>query len=128
VKRVVEIEDTLQERTDSAIADVKAELIRYLEENQPDSLPDLSDLDDAGAIHEIVDGWVPIYTYEIKCLWFLYQSELETAHEDSGCGGDNPMETYGMAAIYYLIDQKIREWWENEAEAVFEDWLKTKAS
>jgi hypothetical protein len=37
MKRQVEIDDTLQDRVDSAIEDVKTELLEYLEQN---SLPE----------------------------------------------------------------------------------------
>ena len=123
MKRNIEIDDTLQERVDSAIEDVKAELLNYLDQNpDTDEVPCISnDLDYSGAIHEIVDGSVPIYTSEIEGLWFLYGSEFEEAYEDAGCG-ENPRENNGMAAIYYYIDQKVREWYDGNAEDVFEEW------
>lgn len=122
MKRTIEIEDSLQDRVDSAIEDVKAELLSYCEENKPDSLPCISnDLDYSGAIHEIVDGSVPIYTKEIDDTWYLHGSDLESAYEDAGCGA-NPKENNGMAAIYFYIDQQVREWYSDNAEEVFEEW------
>src|SRR5438046_2547968 len=107
MKRQIEIDDTLPDRVESAIDDVRQELLRYLNENQPGDVPDLgNDLDYSGAIHEMVDGAVPIYTYEIRCAWFLHQSELESAYENAGVG-ENPMENDGMAAIYFYIDQQV---------------------
>jgi hypothetical protein len=122
MKRTIEINDTLPDRTESAIADVKAELLRYLEENKPDSLPCLNnDLDYSGAIHEIVDGSVPIYTNEIRDAWYLYGSELEEAYENAGVG-DNPRENDGMAAIYFYLMEQVQEWYSDNAEEVFEEW------
>jgi len=122
MKRKVEIDDTLEENVDSAIEQVKEELINYLDENKPDKLPDLgNDLDYSGAIHEIVDGSVPIHTKEIEDTWYLYANELEEAYEHAGVG-ENPRENHGMAAIYYYVDAKVWEWYRNEAEEVFEEW------
>jgi hypothetical protein len=121
-KRTIEIEDTLQERVDSAIEDVKDELLRYCDDNEPDKLPDLgNDLDYSGTIHEIVDGSVPIYTKEIDDTWYLHGNELEEAYENAGVG-DNPRENNGQAAIYFYIDQAVREWYNDHAEDVFEEW------
>jgi hypothetical protein len=121
-KRTVEIEDSLQERVDSATDDVKAELLSYLEQNpDTDETPDISDLDYSGAIHEIVDSSVPIHTKEIEDTWYLHASELEEAYENAGVG-DNPRENNGMAAIYYYIHEKVNEWYSGNADDVFEEW------
>lgn len=122
MKRTIEIEDSLQERVDSAIEEVKQELFEYLEENTPDSTPDLgNDLDYSGSIREIVDGSVPIYTKEIEDTWYLHRSELEQAYEDAGVGS-NSYENDGRAAIYFYIDQEVREWYCNNADDIFEEW------
>ena len=126
-KRNVEIEDTLQERVEGAIESVKEKLENYIEENESDELPCLhNDLDYSGAIHEIVDGSVPVYTKEIKDTWYLHQQELIEAYEDAGVG-DNPMENDGMAAIYCYIEQKVNEWYQNEAQDFFDE-IKNKES
>jgi hypothetical protein len=123
MKRTIEIEDSLIERTDTAIEEVRQALLDYLNDNtDTNSLPDIgNDLDYSGAIHEIVDGSVPIYTYEIDCTWFLYGYELEQAYEDAGIG-NNPMENDNTVAIYCYIDQKVHEWYDAEAQEVFEAW------
>jgi len=121
-KITIEIEDTLQDRVDSAIEDVKTELENYLDENEPDKLPCISnDLDYSGTIHEIVDGSVPIYNKEISDTWYLHGNELEEAYEDRGFG-DNPRENNGMAAIYCYIDDKVHCWYRDHAEDIFEEW------
>ncbi len=122
MKRTIEIDDTLEDRIASAIEDVKAEMIRYCDDNKPDEAPDLgNDLDYGGAIHKIVDGSVPIYTKEIEDTWYLHSSRLESAYGDAGVG-DNPRENNGMAAIYYAIDQDVREYYEDNKDDWFEEW------
>ena len=128
MKRTIEIDDTLESRVQSAIEDVKAELENYLNNNpDTDSLPCISnDLDYDGAIHSIVDSSVPVYTHEIKTIWYLHGSELEEAYQNAGCG-ENPMENNGMAAIYFYIMEKVQEWYHNEAEEIFENWKEGKS-
>lgn len=122
MKRTIEINDTLQDRVDNAIDLVRDELENYLKENKPDECPDLgNDLDYSGAIHEIVDGCVPIYTAEIKDTWYLHENELVSAYEDAGVG-DNPHENNGMSAIYFYIHQEVCGWYANNAEEIFNKW------
>ena len=123
MKRTIEVEDTLEGRVESAIEDVKSELESYLNNNpDTDSVPCLNnDLDYSGAIHEIVDGSVPVYTHEIKTAWYLHGSELEEAYNNAGVG-DNPMENDGMAAIYYYIMEQVQEWYNDNAGEIFESW------
>ena len=121
MKRTIEIEDTLEERTENAIGEIRRELENYLDENEPRKCPDWSDLDYSGALHEIIDGAVPIYLREIKAAWFLYDRELEQAYEDAGIG-DNPREIDGTTAIYCYIEQKAREWWNDNTGDIFEAW------
>ncbi len=126
-KRAIEIEDSLDERVESAIDDVRQELLNYLKDNpDTDELPDLgNDLDYSGAIHEIVDGSVPIYTSEIGDTWYLHAWELEEAYENAGVG-ENPRENDGMAAIYYYIYDKVYEWYQDKAQDVFDEWKANK--
>lgn len=121
MKKTIEIDDVLEEQTDSAIDDIKAELLRYLDDNEPDTLPDWGDLDYSGTLHEIIDGAVPVYTQDIEAAWFLYGRELEEAYSNAGLG-DNPRENDGAAAIYCYIEAKAQEWWRDNAEDVFEEW------
>lgn len=125
MKRTIEINDTLQERVDSAIASVKDYLLEYLKEN-PDAskTPCLNnDLDYAGAIHEIIDGSVPIYTKEIDDTFYLYGAEIEEAFDDAGMGSKDdkgwPMG-WKVAAIFCYIEQQVGEWYQNNAHEVFE--------
>ena len=112
MKRQVELDDTLEDRVESAIEDVQSLLEEWLKDNpDADEPPCLyNDLDYSGSVHEIIDGSVPIYTYEIETAWFLHSNELEQAYDDAGVG-DNPRENDGMAAIYFYIEQRVSEWY-----------------
>jgi hypothetical protein len=125
-KRTIEIEDTLQERVDSAIEDVKDELLRYCDDNEPDKLPDLgNDLDYSGTIHEIVDGSVPIYNNEIRDIFYLHGSEVEEAFDNAGFDSKDDKDWplgWKPAAIYSYIQEQVHEWYNDHAEDVFEEW------
>lgn len=119
-KRNIEVNDVLPDCVQGAIESVEAELRGYITENTPDECPDLgNDLDYSGAIHEIVDGAVPIYTSEIEAAWFLHGNDLEEAYENA-TAGSNPRENNGMVAIYYYIHEKVNEWYRENAEEIFE--------
>jgi hypothetical protein len=124
MKRQVEIEDTLQENVDDAIEQLEELLREFLKENSDfDELPCLhNDLDYSGSFHEIVDSATPIYTSEIEDTWYLYSNDLEEAYENAGVG-DNPRENDGMAAIYFYISQKCCDWYHDNAQEIFDEWL-----
>ena len=121
MKRQVEIEDTLDERVQNAIDEVQELLEQYIKDNPDDGVPDLyNDLDYSGSVHEIIDSSVPIYTGEIEDTWYLYGNELERAYDDAGIGS-NPRESNGMAAIYFYIEQQVAEWYNDNAEDIYEE-------
>lgn len=126
MKRTIEIEDTLQDRVESAIEDVRTELLNYLNENKPDSCPCISnDLDYSGDIHEIIDSSVPIYTKEIEDTMYLHGSEIEEAFDDAGIGekkDDSWPMGWKPAAIYCYIESKVHEWYGEQAEDIFAEW------
>ena len=132
-KRTVEIDDTLQDCVDEAIDAVKDELLSYLEENPgTDETPDIgNDLDYRGMIHEIIDGAVPIYTAEIRDIFFLHGDDVEQAFDDAGIGTkeDGPGWPMGWkaAAVYCYIDQQVHEWYRANAEEVFTEWKEKHA-
>jgi len=127
MKRTIEIEDNLQERVSNAIDEVKQELLNYLGENpDTDKLPCIiNDLDYFGAIHEIVDINVPIYSSEIRTIWYLYEHQLCESYHMAGAG-DDPHENDGMSAIYFYIHQKVCEWYNDNADDIFDEWLEAK--
>ena len=122
MERTITVNDSLQDRTDSAIEEVKESLLEYCNENTPDSLPCISnDLDYSGRISEIIDGCVPVYYHEIDTAFYLHKNELVDAYENAGIG-DNPLENSGMTAIYCYIQEQVYNWYSEEAEEVFEEW------
>ncbi|MFG6101170.1 hypothetical protein U2F10_02880 [Leptothoe sp. EHU-05/26/07-4] len=131
MQTTITLDDTLQECVDGAIEETKQALLDYLEEH-PDLDPDTdetpclsNDLDYDGRIHEIVDSAVPIYTQEIKTAWFLHGDELEEAYENAGVG-ENPRDNNGMVAIYFYIHEKVAEWYEENADEIFESWFEER--
>jgi hypothetical protein len=127
MKRTIEVEDTLQDCVDSAIEDVRAELVSYLEQNpDTDETPDLgNDLDYSGAVHSIVDGAVPIYTSEIRDIFYLHGDDVEQAFDFAGIGTKEdegwPMG-WKAAAIYCYIEQQVAEWYQSNAKDIFDEW------
>lgn len=111
-KITIELEDTLPDRVEGAISDLReavehamrSERERWEGDDSPDEIIDALDLRDR--IHEIADSAVPIYTREIETAWFLHGSELEQAYEDAGIG-ENPRENHGMSAVYFYIESRM---------------------
>jgi hypothetical protein len=123
MKKTITIDDNLEEikeRVQNATLD---ELKGYMKLN-PNRIefdgnevvpPDLDqDLDFSGAITQIVDQSVPLYTQEVKDLWYLHGDEFEKAYEDAGVG-DKGEDNWQSAAIYYYLHQKLREWYEENS-------------
>ena len=126
-KRTIEIEDNLSEIVNDTTEEVKTELLNYLDENpDTDEVPDLyNDLDYSGAIHEIIDSSVPIYTSEINDLFYLYGDEFEEAFDNAGIGDKNDANRpsgWRAAAIYCYIEQEVNNWYNENAEDIFEEW------
>ena len=118
MKRTVEIDDTLQDRVDSAISETEESLMDYLS-NYPetDSDLDIEDLNCRGMIDQIIDGCVPVYYHEINTIWYLHGDRIEEAYENAGIG-ENPRENSGMTAIYLYISDKVYQWYADNAEAI----------
>ncbi len=111
-ERTITIKDDLRDRVDGVLDEIRVLIREYIEENSiedADTL-ELSDLDNSGAIHELIDGAVPVYYSDIDALWYLYKAEFTQSYEDAGVGSD-PLENNGMAAIYcYISEQVYGEW------------------
>ena len=122
MKRTVEIDDTLDETVKSACDDVKDEAMSFLDENPDrDSAPDLNDdLNFNGAFDSIIDSASPIYNGEIRDLWYLYSDRFEDALESFG--GDTRPDNRQAVGIYCYLDQTVREWYEGEKGAIFDEW------
>lgn len=117
--------DTLQDRVDGAIEEVKKYLLEYLKENpDTDKTPCLNnDLDYSGVIHEIIDGAVPIYAQEIKDVFYLHGSDVEEAFDAAGIGTREDKgwpSGWKAAAIYCYIEQEVNRWYHDNADEIFE--------
>ncbi|MDJ1139617.1 hypothetical protein [Marinicella marina] len=111
MKRTIEINDTLQERVDQAISELKEYIIEYMIENpDTDDLCLSNDIDYDGRLHQIVYSNTPIYYYEIDGLWYLYKHDFIEAFENAGLDGQATQNS-GMTAIYLYIEQECWEWW-----------------
>ena len=126
----ITIEDTLPKIVESACYDIKAELEAYLKDNEPDYCPDWSDLDHSGRMHEIIDGSVPVYTGEQKDLWYIHGDEAEELFESQFGAESKTSEGWPMswqaAALYCLIEDRCLDWWNNNANDIFDAWEETK--
>jgi len=124
-KLQIEIEDTLQECVDGAIEEVQAHMLEWMKENKPDDCPCIgNDLDYSGRVHEIIDGSVPIYTHEIRDIFYLHGDRVEQAFDDAGCGDKDDKWPMGWrpAAIYFYIQQEVNEWYHEKSEELFTTW------
>jgi len=121
MKTTIEINDTIQERIDSAICDIESLLRDWLAENGADGTPELhDDLDYSGGVHEIIDSSVPVYANEIRDTMYLHGSEIKQAFYDSGIGSaddDWPMG-WEAAAIYCYIQQAVTDWYNSHADDI----------
>ena len=127
MKRTIEIDDTLQDRIDSAISDVRDLLDEWLTDNaDADETPCLNDdLDYGGSVHEIIDSSTPVYYHEIDTIFYLHGSEVEAAFDDAGFDDKNDAAWpagWRAAAIYCYIEQAVNEWYQEHADDIFEAW------
>ena len=123
MKRTIEIDDTLADRVESAIDELRDALLRHCAENSCDEAPNIDVF--GYQLHEIAYGAVPASYSELRGIWYLYEWELLAAYKNAGIG-DNPRENDGMAAIYCYILRQCEEWYEDNAEEVVEEFLAGK--
>jgi hypothetical protein len=123
MKIQIEIEDTLDEIMERLKNALTEEVLSFLKDH-PSSKPPpyLTDLDDSGAIHLIIDNTVPTDPREIKDLWYLYGDEFEKSFENAGIGEKNdegwPMG-WKPAAIYSYLEAQAYQWYETESQNVY---------
>lgn len=122
MQHTITINDTLSERFKTLCEEIKEKYFDYLNDGKERlEGSNVFDLD----IGELVDGNVPIYTSNIKDLWYLHGSEFEEAYENAGVS-ENPLENDGRTAIYYYLEQQSAEWFRNNEEDLFDEWQNTK--
>jgi hypothetical protein len=85
-----------------------------------------NDLDYSGAVHEVIDGTVPIYTAELQALAFFHNdaamaalSERFGADALSGAWPSGPF----AAGLHCLIQQGVSDWYADDAESLWDSWL-----
>jgi hypothetical protein len=122
----VQLTDRLPELIDSAWQDVTDLLRDYFVDNGGD-LPCMhNDLDYNGAVSEIIDSTVPIYTSELNELaYFHHDTAIAKLVETFGSAdGDWPSGVFA-AGLYGLIEEGINERWHAEAEDLWEEWTES---
>ena len=119
--RTETVTDTLPELIESAWDDIIAEIKSYHAENPDADCPDWSDLDYSGALHEIIDGTVPIYTSVLNELAYFHHAEAMQALTDQfgSADGEWPMGPFA-AGVYCLIEQACMERFANETSDIWE--------
>lgn len=119
----VQLTDNLPEIIDSTWDDVVELLKTYFVEHGGD-LPCLhNDLDYSGAVTELIDSAVPIYTSQLNELAYFHHDAAIAALVDTfgSADGDWPSGTFA-AGLYQLIDNGINEKWHEDAEDLWQEW------
>lgn len=122
----VQLTDRLPEIIDSVWDDVVELLKQYfIEHDSSDSFPCLhNDLDYSGAVHELIDSAVPIYTSELNELAYFHHDAAMSALSDQfgSIDGDWPSGPFA-AGLYSLIEQGLAEKYDEDAEDLWESWM-----
>lgn len=120
----VQLTDRLPDLIDSAWEQICDLLRDHFVEHGGD-LPCLhNDLDYNGAVSEIIDSTVPIYTSQLNELAYFHHDAAIAALVDTfgSADGDWPSGTFA-AGLYQLIDNAINEKWHEDAEDLWQKWL-----
>ena len=130
----VEIETDLNELEGEAIDEIKRSIAWLVSEGEIDDSMDADDinerLDYDGTKHEIIDGCVPVYTYDLEALFYVHKRVLMDAFLDSGISTvdevlANPDSfTLGLegVAIFYYLEDSVNQWINDDLE----DWFNSK--
>lgn len=124
-KRIVEMDDNLDEIVDQVKEEIRDNFIEYLKEN-----PDTDDWDkyyqDKGndAVNEIADSNTPIYNKDIDDLYYLYGDEFDEAYKNAGIGNGDEENHRQVAICSYLETQGFD--YLNDLQETFEEWLTNK--
>ena len=130
----VDIETDLNELEGAAIDEIKRSIAWLVSEGQLEEDAQVDDINEAldydGTKHEIIDGCIPVYTYQLEALMFVHKYDLMEAFNNAGiCTVDevlaNPDSfTLGLegVAIFCYIENSVNEWIQNDLE----DWFSSK--
>ena len=121
----VEMNDCLNEIVQGCLYELKRAVLDIHKDNLDyDSWDRIyDDLTCGGTDHEIIEGFVPIYTKDIEDLFYLHGDALKYAYEIEGMG-DGTEGGYKQVCIYCYIRQNVQEplerWTENLLEELDE--------
>ena len=130
----VEIETDLSELVASAIEEIKQSIEWLVSEGDMEIDADVDDINEAleydGTKHEIIDGTVPVYTYQLDALFYVHKWDLMEAFMDSGISTVEEIKAnpdsfiLGLegVAIFCYIEQEVNEWINDDLE----DWFNSK--
>ena len=128
VREYVEVKHSLDDLVKSAIDSVKEWFKLEVENknlNKEDNLT-LDCLRDSieynGDLHNIIDSEVPIYTHEIRSLFFINEWALIEALEYSGFETSLLDDNYKQICIFSYIDNAVNNWVSEELE----NWFNSK--
>jgi len=122
----VQLTDRLPEIIESTWQDV-IELLKtyFIEHDSSDDFPCLhNDLDYSGAVHELIDSAVPVYTKELNELAYFHHDAALSALTDQFGSADGSWPSGPFAAgLYCLIEEGVNEKWHGEAEELWDSWV-----
>jgi len=128
----IKLKNSLDDLVLSAIDDIK-EFYNYSIEKKSIVKSNDESLDDIieyirynGDLDSIIDNTVPIYTHELKGLFFINEFALIEAFENTGIGNKSEFENSPLGfegiAIYCYIEEQIIMYLYNG----FEEWFSAK--
>lgn len=121
----VQLTDRLPEIIDSVWDDVVELLKQYfIEHNSSDSFPCLhNDLDHSGAVRELIDSAIPIYTAQLSELAYFHHDAAISAlsYQYGVTNNDWPLGPFA-AGLYCLIEQRLAELYDKDGEDLWESW------
>lgn len=112
-KRMVEIEDSLEETLDGCKEELLNDFKEYLKENL-----DISDFDQYYQAQgndratEIGDSSTPVYYSEINDTYYLHSDKLEEAYKNAGIYNEIP-DNYKAVCICLYLQQELHEYMHN---------------
>lgn len=125
MKKVVEIEDCLNETVEMVKEEIRDNFIDYLKDN-----PSIAEFDDyyqaqgCDAVHQIVDSSTPIYNKTINDLYYLYGDEFEESYINAGIGNGNE-DNHRQVTIYCYLSEKGFDYL-GDLEKLFDEYNENK--
>ena len=124
----VEVIHSLDDLVKSAIGRVKEWFTYEVEQNELKKEDNLTldclidSINYNGDLHYIIDSEVPIYTHDIRSLYFINEWALIEALEDCGIEASLIDENYKQICIYCYIEIAVNNWLSEELE----NWFNSK--